>query len=209
MTDYADLSAFVALPRVTGLALSQDGSRLVAAVQRLDRKGARYVSALWEVPLDGGEPVRLTRSEKGESAPAFLPDGSLLFTSARPEPDADGDDEEAAVWVLPPAGEPRLLARIPGGLSGPVVARHAGAVLAAGSRLAGTDPRPGQSPQPGPQQGPRQVPVDGPERAELGPELDEVGDVDAERRKARKDRKVNAILHTGYPIRYWDHELGA
>jgi dipeptidyl aminopeptidase/acylaminoacyl peptidase len=209
VTDYADLSAFVALPRVTGLALSQDGSRLVAAAQRLDRKGARYVSALWEVPLDGGEPVRLTRSEKGESAPAFLPDGSLLFTSARPEPDADGDDEEAAVWVLPPAGEPRLLARIPGGLSGPVVARHAGAVLAAGSRLAGTDPRPGQSPQPGPQQGPRQVPVDGPERAELGPELDEVDEVDAERRKARKDRKVNAILHTGYPIRYWDHELGA
>ena len=33
--------------------------------------------------------------------------------------------------------------------------------------------------------------------------------MDAERRKARKDRKVNAILHTGFPIRYWDHELGA
>ncbi len=182
MTDYADLSAFVALPRVTGLALSQDGARLVAAVQRLDRKAGRYVSALWEVPLDGGEPVRLTRSEKGESAPAFLPDGSLLFTSARPEPDADGDDEEAAVWVLPPAGEPRVLARTAGGLSGPVVARHAGAVLAAGSRLTGTDP-------------------------ELA--ADEGGERDAERRRARKDRKVNAILHTGFPIRHWDHELGA
>ncbi len=136
MTDYADLSAFVALPRVTGLALSQDG---VAAGRRAcsgsTGRAARYVSALWEVPLDGGEPVRLTRSEKGESAPAFLPDGSLLFTSARPEPDADGDDEDAAVWVLPPAGEPRVLARTAGGLSGPVVARHAGAVLAAGSRL--------------------------------------------------------------------------
>jgi len=41
VTDYADLSAFVALPRVTGLVLSLDGSRLVAAVQRLDPKGGR------------------------------------------------------------------------------------------------------------------------------------------------------------------------
>ena len=31
---------------------------------------------------------------------------------------------------------------------------------------------------------------------------------DAERRRTRKDRKINAILHTGMPIRYWDHELG-
>ena len=26
--------------------------------------------------------------------------------------------------------------------------------------------------------------------------------------KARKDNKVSAILHTGYPVRYWDHDLG-
>jgi dipeptidyl aminopeptidase/acylaminoacyl peptidase len=202
VTDYADLSAFVALPRITGLALSQDGSRLVAAVQAPDRKGARYVSALWQVPLDGAEPVRLTRSDKGESAPAFLPDGSLLFTSARPEADAEGDDEESALWVLPPAGEPRMLARTAGGLSGPAVARHAGAVLAAGSRLTGTQPQPG--PRPGPQSGQEPGPQSG---REPGP--DESAEADAERRKARKDRKVNAILHTGFPIRHWDHELGA
>ncbi|WP_235866275.1 S9 family peptidase [Serinibacter arcticus] len=27
-------------------------------------------------------------------------------------------------------------------------------------------------------------------------------------RKTRKDKKVAAILHTGYPVRYWDHDLG-
>lgn len=27
-------------------------------------------------------------------------------------------------------------------------------------------------------------------------------------RKLRKDNKVSAILHTGYPVRYWDHDLG-
>lgn len=29
-----------------------------------------------------------------------------------------------------------------------------------------------------------------------------------ELRKARKESKVGAILHTGYPVRYWDHDLG-
>ncbi|MFC6085155.1 S9 family peptidase [Sphaerisporangium aureirubrum] len=31
---------------------------------------------------------------------------------------------------------------------------------------------------------------------------------EADRRKARKDAGVGAILHEGYPIRFWDHDLG-
>ncbi len=31
---------------------------------------------------------------------------------------------------------------------------------------------------------------------------------DAALRSARKDAKVAAILHTGYPVRHWDHDLG-
>jgi dipeptidyl aminopeptidase/acylaminoacyl peptidase len=170
---FADLATYAALPRLTGLALNADGTRLVAAMQQPDSKCARYASSLWEIPLGAGEPVRLTRSEKGEGAPAFRPDGTLLFTSARPDPDPDGDDDEAALWTLPPVGEPTVLSRRPGGLGGAVVAADSGAVLLAGSRLThSTD------------------------------------EDDAQRRTARKDRKINAILHTGMPIRYWDHELG-
>ncbi|WP_344036128.1 S9 family peptidase, partial [Mycolicibacterium alvei] len=33
-------------------------------------------------------------------------------------------------------------------------------------------------------------------------------DDDKARREARKDTKVSAILHTGYPVRHWDHDLG-
>src|SRR5215468_5295279 len=33
-------------------------------------------------------------------------------------------------------------------------------------------------------------------------------DDDAQRRKDRAERKVTAILHDSYPIRYWDHDLG-
>ncbi len=175
MTEFADPAAFVALPRLTALTLAADGRRLVAAIQAPDRKGARYASSLWEIPLDGGGPVRLTRSAKGEVAPVFRPDGALLFASGRPEPEADGDEDDPALWVLPPTGEPRLLARTPGGISGPVVAAAAGTTIVLGRRLPGSSD----------------------------------AEDDAARRKTRKDRKINAILHTGMPIRYWDSELGA
>lgn len=33
-------------------------------------------------------------------------------------------------------------------------------------------------------------------------------DEDERLRAERKDKKVSAILHSGYPIRYWDHDLG-
>jgi dipeptidyl aminopeptidase/acylaminoacyl peptidase len=176
--DFTDLAAFVALPRVTGLTLSPDGTRLVATAQRPDPAVSRYVTSLWEIPLDGGEPVRLTRSERGESAPGFRPDGALLFTSARPDPDG-GDPDDAALWELPPVGEPRVLARTPGGVSGPRVATGSGTVVVGGARLVGAVP-------------------DGADPAE----------VDARRRKVRAERKAGAILHTGMPVRYWDHELG-
>ena len=31
---------------------------------------------------------------------------------------------------------------------------------------------------------------------------------ETERRKERAEKKVSAILHTSYPVRYWDHDLG-
>ena len=34
------------------------------------------------------------------------------------------------------------------------------------------------------------------------------GASDEQRRKARKDKKVSAVLHAGYPVRHWDHDLG-
>ena len=141
MTDhaFADPATFVALPRLTGLALSPDGARLVASLQRPDAKGARYASEIWDLGLDGTAPRRLTRSEKGETSPAFLPDGSLLFVSARPDSDGSGgDDEDAELWLLPSAGEPYVIARSPGGVGGPVVAADSGAIVLSGSRLVGS-----------------------------------------------------------------------
>ncbi|WP_084614163.1 S9 family peptidase [Nakamurella lactea] len=176
--DFTDIAGFVALPRITALALSPDGKRLVAAVQRPDANGSKYVSALWEVDPEGlAEPRRLTFSVKGESAPRFAPDGALLFTSARPDTEgeqngsANNGQSHTAIWRLREHGEARVVADAPGGLGIAGVAAD-GRLLATGSVVAG-----GSS------------------------------DTDAEARKRRKDRGVTAILHTGMPIRYWDHEI--
>ncbi len=175
---YADLDAYLEVPRTSGLALSPDGTRLVTTVATLDPERTGWVSALWEVDPGGERPARrLTRSAKGEGGPVFTPDGGLLFTSARPDPEAatPADDAPAALWLLPPAGEARVVGTRPGGVGSVAVARESGTVVALSDTLPGaTD-----------------------------------GDSDAARRKARKDAKVDAVLHTGYPVRYWDHDLGA
>ncbi len=176
-TPFADLDRYIALPRVGGLVLSPDGARLITAVATLDPKKTRYVTALWEIDPAGDRPARrLTRSAKGESGAAFLPDGSLLFVSARPDPEAaDADEEGAALWLLPAGGgEARVVGTRPGGVSGVVVARGAGTVVVTSGTMPGAV----------------------------------TGEDDAKRRKERKDRKVSAMLHESYPIRFWDHDLG-
>ncbi|GGM69269.1 peptidase S9 [Dactylosporangium sucinum] len=128
---FADLDAYIGLPRVAGLWLSPDGRRLVVGVARPDRKKTRYTTALWEVDPDGARPARrLTRSSQGESAAAFTPSGDLLFVSARPEPDGDTDEgPRAALWLQPAiGGDARVVACPPGGVRG-VVVSGAGTVV--------------------------------------------------------------------------------
>ena len=177
---FADLDAFLALPRLSGLTLSPDGSRLVTTVATLDRERTRWRGALWEVDPTGGRPAhRLTRGSAAEGSPAFVADGTLLFTSARPDPDAEsGDDAPAALWALPVSGEARAVGSRPGGVATPLTARRGDRVVVTSSTLPGSDD------------------------ATEGPTSD------AARRTARKDAGVNAILHAGYPVRYWDRDLG-
>src|SRR3954471_4231129 len=125
-TPFHRLADYAAIPRVGGLALSR-GGRLGIAVQPLAAEKKKWVSALWEVDPEGRRPAhRLTRSAPGESSPAWAPDGSLLFTSARPDPEAAADkngEPKPALWALPPGGgEARLVLARSGGVSGFAVA---------------------------------------------------------------------------------------
>lgn len=131
MSDF-DLDAFIAATRVVPgeLALSPDGRRLVVAAATANAEQTRFVPALYEVPQGGdGRPRPLTRSEHGESQPAFAPDGSLLFVSKRARPGAAGDAEPKPwLWRLPAGGEAEPLACPPGGVAGYAVAEDAGAL---------------------------------------------------------------------------------
>jgi dipeptidyl aminopeptidase/acylaminoacyl peptidase len=176
---FADLAAFVALPRLGNLALSADGTRLAVAVQTLDAERKKWQSAIWEIDPAGERSARrLTRSAPGESSPRWAPDGRLLFTSARPDPDASatsGDEPKAALWGLPAGGgEARLVVSRPGGVASFVVAADSGDVVVVADTMTGGS-----------------------------------ADEDEERRrKERKDAGVTAVLHEHYPVRFWDHDLG-
>ncbi len=177
-TPFHDLDSYIELPRGGGLTLSPDGTRLVTAVQTLNSKRTRYVTALWETDPAGERPARrLTRSAKGEAGAAFLPDGSLLFTSARPDPAVDDDDqtEETLLWLLPAGGgEARVVATRPGGIDDIHVAADSGAVGVSAKSFPSSDTH----------------------------------DAEKAKRKERKDKKVTAILHESVPVRFWDEDLG-
>jgi hypothetical protein len=106
---WGDLTQFVGFRRTAGIRLSPDGSRLVAVVQEINEARSQWVPSLWEIPLDGGRPYRLTGSPNGETStspfgggsPVFLPDNSLVYASAQPWPDGDSAGEPA-LWLLPP-----------------------------------------------------------------------------------------------------------
>jgi dipeptidyl aminopeptidase/acylaminoacyl peptidase len=143
---FHDLSDYVAIPRVTALRRSPDGSWLAASVQTLSSDGKKYVTSIWRIDAQGGAPRRLTRSAEGEGSPRFLPDGSLLFTSKRPAPDKDdgknGDDEGAALWLLPAgSGEARIVASLPGGVSGLETALDTPAIVVVSPVLGDDDER--------------------------------------------------------------------
>jgi dipeptidyl aminopeptidase/acylaminoacyl peptidase len=175
-----DLNLYLSLPRVAGLALAPDGGRLVTAVASPSPDGKKYTSALWELdPAGEAGPRRLTRSAPGEANAAFLPDGSLLFTSTRDDPetapDATPDGEVARLWLLPAGGgEARPVATTPAGIDLLRVARDAGTVVY---------------------------------RTGVHPGADDL-EADERRDKAREDAGVTAQLFEHYPIRYWDHYLG-
>jgi dipeptidyl aminopeptidase/acylaminoacyl peptidase len=141
---FGRLADFVALPRLGSLALSADGRRLAVSVQTLDAEKKKWQSAVWEIDPEGTRPARrLTRSGPGESAPAWAPDGSLLFTSARPVPGAKGDDEpKPALWSLPAdGGEARPVLTRPAGISAFTVAPDSGdVVVVAATMPGGSDP---------------------------------------------------------------------
>src|SRR5215472_4071841 len=132
ITPFHDLSDYAAIPRMTGLRLSPDGTWLAASVQTLSADKKKYVTSIWRIDAGGGQPRRLTRSAEGEGSPRFLSGGSLLFTSKRPNADQQTEDGEAvaALWLLPAeGGEAEVVSAPVGGVAGVETATRSDAIV--------------------------------------------------------------------------------
>lgn len=154
------------------------------------------------------------------------PDGRRLVTTVATL-NGKGTEYVKALWELDPAGE-KQARRITRSAKG-----EAGAAFAANGDLYFTSARPDpETPDEDPVSALWLLPADGGEArvvhsraggvnavlaAKDADATFVVGEVlagstdeenDNERRKARKDNKVSAILHSGYPVRYWDADLG-
>ncbi|MDI2037129.1 S9 family peptidase [Paenarthrobacter nitroguajacolicus] len=154
------------------------------------------------------------------------PDGGRLVTTVTTL-NAKGTEFATALWELDPSGQ-RHARRITRSAKG-----ETGAVFAANGDLYFTSARPDpESPDADPVNALWLLPADGGEARVVHSRAGGIGSVmtaksadatfinaevlagstdeesNEERRKARKDNKVSAILHSGYPVRYWDADLG-
>ncbi|SDK88133.1 Dipeptidyl aminopeptidase/acylaminoacyl peptidase [Nonomuraea maritima] len=148
------------------------------------------------------------------------PDGSRLVSTVQ-SLNPDGKSYGTALWAIPVDGEPYRLTRSAKGESSSVFTA-AGDVLFTSSR-----------PDPTVKDGEEVpslwlLPRAGGEARQVATRPGGIGTVrtaadvvvfvsdvydgeesaEADKRKARKDAGISAILHESYPVRYWDHDLG-
>lgn len=178
MTDAFQIDAFLSLPRVANLALSPDGTRLVTTVSVPDAPGRRFTSALWALDPQGQAPPRRL---------THSPQGE---TDPAFHPDGTLLFRSTRRWEPADDGEDQersALWRLPagGGEAQLIFAPPSGVDAVALARDAG-------------------VVVIG---ASLAPAATDWA-ADDEWEKARRQAGVSAKLFTGYPIRFWDHDLG-
>lgn len=124
-----DDSDVMLLKAVGSVALSPDGSRVLYTVSGWEHPNARGDTALGDrherrshvfmVPATGGDARQLTYGERGESQPAWSPDGNTIaFVAARGTGTGD-DGPRPQIWLLPAqGGEARQLTTLKDGVSG-------------------------------------------------------------------------------------------
>lgn len=177
-TPFDSLDDFIALPRVEGLALSPDGRTAVLTVAALKKDATAYERSLWAVPTSGEGGAPRRLTRSAKG------ESGAAFTAAgdvlfvSAREDAESDVED----------EPGQLWLLPaaGGEARPVT-RLAGGVSAIAATAENAS----------------RVVVAAPIlRSSTSIEGD------AARRADRRKKKVSAILHDTYPVRFWDHDLG-
>lgn len=100
------------MKRISSPAVSPDGKLVAYVVTDYDKKENSSNSDIWLVPVAGGEPRQLTASPRGDSGPAWSPDGTqIAFVSTR-----GGSPQIYMISVA--GGEARKISDISTGASG-------------------------------------------------------------------------------------------
>lgn len=101
----------LSIRQVGGIQWSVDGQSVFFTIREWNRDKNRYVTHIHKVAVSGGDPVQLTRGERGESQPKPSPDGKYLaFLAHRGAEDRSQDRDQGSqqrgnqVWLLPLAG---------------------------------------------------------------------------------------------------------
>lgn len=95
--------------------VSPDGKTVAFVVTMMDRDKNEYHSGIWSVPIEGGEPRRLTAGTARDGTPRWSPDGRrLLFVSNR------GDGGSQLCCLPADGGEPCQLTKLPESVEQPV-----------------------------------------------------------------------------------------
>lgn len=181
---WKNLDHYLALPRVNDLTLSPNGKQLVTTVSLLNADGTEYVNQLFAIDPAGQSPARqLTHGSEGAANPVFTALGDLIFTSARTGQDKDGGsktEKQSRLYRLC-CGQDGMLA----GEAEEIYTRSGTLLKLLAAKKADV--------------------LVGAAAVMPGAASDEE---DEKYRTLRKDAKVDAIYHSSYPIRYWDHDLG-
>lgn len=90
---------------VSDCQISPDGTHVIYAMQRIDRKTEKKYNNLWAVPVGGGSSVQFTYGDHSDSTPRWSPDGSqIAFLSNR------DDEKQPQIYIIPfKGGEARKL----------------------------------------------------------------------------------------------------
>jgi dipeptidyl aminopeptidase/acylaminoacyl peptidase len=177
-TPFDNLDDFLALRRLGGLAISPDGIRLVTTVAERTPDGKRFATSLWEVDPRGQRPPRRLTRSAPGEAHPAFLPDGRLLFSSR-RPDAEAKPDDEAE-------DRATLWLLPEAGEARQVARRGGDIgdvavaRDSGDVIFTASTLPGAS----------------------------TVEEDEQRRQARKDAGVTAILHEGHPVRYWDHDLG-
>jgi dipeptidyl aminopeptidase/acylaminoacyl peptidase len=99
---------------ISDIHASPDGRSIIYTLTTSDLPRAKRVSHIWIVGANGQSARQLTNGEKGESSPAFSPDGKwIAFVSS--------NDGTAQLYVMPAAGgEARKITKISTGVADPL-----------------------------------------------------------------------------------------